>query len=150
MTKRKRKKIYDKESLTSLKKIWIIFDCPCGKRLAPSLPWMIEKLEKHEELVLSPEVRQKLLTISPATIGRLLEKEKRRLNGSSRSLTKPGTLLKHQIPIRTFANWDEKRPGFCEMDLVAHDGGNPSGDFCQTLTVTNIHTGWTQNSGGSE
>ena len=91
MTKRKRKKIYDKELLTSLKKIWIIFDCPCGKRLAPSLPWMIEKLEKHEELVLSPEVRQKLLTISPATIGRLLEKEKRRLNGSSRSLTKPGT-----------------------------------------------------------
>jgi len=105
---------------------------------------MIEKLEKHEELVLPPEVRQKLLTISPATIDRLLQKEKRRLNGSSRSLTKPGTLLKHQIPIRTFANWDEKRPGFCEMDLVAHDGGNPSGDFCQTLTVTDIHTGWTE------
>ena len=110
---------------------------------------MIKKLEKHEELVLSTEVRQKLLTISPVTIDRLL-KGKKRLNGFSRSSTKPGTLLKHQIQVRTFADWDEKRPGFCEMDLVAHEGGNPSGDFCQTLTVTDIHTGWTQNSGGSE
>lgn len=51
--------------------------------------------------------------------------------------------MKHQIPVRTFALWDEKRPGFCEMDLVAHEGGNPSGDFCQTLNITDIHTGWT-------
>jgi hypothetical protein len=136
--------------LTSLKKIWIVFDGPCGKRFAPSLPWMIEKLEKHEELVLSTEVRQKLLTISPGTIDRLLQKEKRRPTGSSRSSTQPGTLLKHHIPVRTTALWDEKRPGFCEMDLVAHEGANPSGDFCQTLTDTDIHTGWTQNSGGSE
>jgi len=111
------------------KKIWLIFDCPCGKRLAPSLPWMIEKLEKHEELVLSQEVRRKLLAISPATMDRLLQKEKRKLVPVFRSYTKPGTLLKHRIPVRTFADWDEKRPGFCEIDLVAHDGGNPGGDL---------------------
>lgn len=142
--KRNRKKIYDEEVLSSLKKIWLIFDCPCGKRLAPSLPWMIEKLEKHEELVLSQEARRKLLAISPATIDRLLQKEKRKFTPISRSYTKPGTLLKHQIPVRTFADWDEKRPGFCEIDLVAHDGGNPSGDFCQTLDVTDVLTGWTE------
>ncbi|BER91888.1 transposase family protein [Atrimonas thermophila] len=142
--KRNRKKIYDEEVLSSLKKIWLIFDCPCGKRLAPSLPWMIKKLEKHEELVLSQEVKAKLLSISPATIDRLLQKEKRKFTPISRSYTKPGTLLKHQVPVRTFADWDEKRPGFCEIDLVAHDGGNPSGDFCQTLDVTDVLTGWTE------
>lgn len=105
---------------------------------------MIKKLEKHEELVLSQEVKAKLLSISPATVDRLLQKEKRKLTFTFRSYTKPGTLLKHQIPVRTFADWDEKRPGFCEMDLVAHDGGNPSGDFCQTLDVTDVLTGWTE------
>jgi len=60
-----------------------------------------------------------------------------------RSHTKPGTLLKHQIPIRTFSEWNEQRPGFVEIDLVGHDGGNGSGEFSQTLTVTDVCTGWT-------
>ena len=68
---------------------------------------MIEKLEKHEELVLSQEVRRKLLAISPATMDRLLQKEKRKLTPVFRSYTKPGTLLKHRIPVRTFADWDD-------------------------------------------
>ena len=79
-------------------------------------------------------MRAKLLTISAATIDRLLAAE-----GHSR--TKPGTLLKHQVPIRTFADWDEQEPGFSEIDLIAHDGGNASGDFCQTLTITDVDTG---------
>ena len=61
-----------------------------------------------------------------------------------RSHTKPGTLLKHQIPIRTFAEWDEAQPGFAEIDLVAHDGGLALGDFCQTLDLTDVCTGWTE------
>lgn len=73
---------------------------------------MIEKLEKHEELVLSKEVKAKLLAISPATVIRLLKKEKRKLTFSFRSYTKPGTLLKHQVPVRTNARWDENKPGF--------------------------------------
>jgi hypothetical protein len=61
-----------------------------------------------------------------------------------RSGTKPGTLLKKQIPIRTFAEWDEQRPGFVEIDLVAHDGGLAAGDYCQTLDLTDIATTWTE------
>jgi len=62
-----------------------------------------------------------------------------------RSHTKPGTLLKSQIPIRTWADWDDNRPGFIEIDLVGHEGGNSSGEFCFTLTATDIATGWTIN-----
>jgi hypothetical protein len=61
-----------------------------------------------------------------------------------RSGTKPGSILKRQIPIRTFADWDDARPGFCEVDLMAHDGGDPAGDFCQTHTLTCVATGWTE------
>ena len=61
-----------------------------------------------------------------------------------RSGTKPGTLLKHQIPIRTFTEWDNARPGFLEVDLVGHDGGVASGDFCQTLDATDVASGWTE------
>jgi len=80
-----------------------------------------------------------------ATIDRLLSAEKKRLaNNSSKGRTKPGTLLKSQIAVRTFADWDENRPGFVEIDLVGHDGGQSSGDFLQTLDVTDICTGWTE------
>lgn len=61
-----------------------------------------------------------------------------------RSGTRPGSILRRQIPIRTFAEWDEARPGFCEVDLVAHDGGSPCGEFCQTLDLTCVATGWTE------
>jgi len=62
----------------------------------------------------------------------------------ARSQTKPGTLLKHQIPIRTFSDWDEQRPGFIEIDLVSHEGGNASGDYAYTLDATDVCTAWTE------
>lgn len=83
------------------------------------------------------------MTISAATIDRLLKPEKKKHQIKGRSHTKPGTLLKHQIPIRTFSEWNEQKPGFVEIDLVGHDGGNSSGEFAQTLTVTDVCTGWT-------
>jgi hypothetical protein len=92
----------------------------------------------------SPEVRRKLLRVSAATIDRMLATERYRLRVRGRQGTKPGSILKRQIPIRTFAEWDEARPGFCEMDLVAHDGGDAVGDFCQTLDLTCVATGWTE------
>jgi hypothetical protein len=85
-----------------------------------------------------------LARISPATIDRRLAVDRAGMNGKGRSGTKPGGLLKHQIPIRTFADWDDDRPGFVEIDLVGHEGGNPRGEFCQTLTMTDIATGWTE------
>jgi hypothetical protein len=104
----------------------------------------IEALERHGELSLDPEVRAKLLRISAATIDRALAPERSRLRVRGRSGTKPGSLLRRQIPIRTFADWDDRSPGFCEVDLVAHDGGDPAGEFCQTLDVTCVATGWTE------
>jgi hypothetical protein len=89
-------------------------------------------------------VRAKLLRISPATIDRLLKPERDKHVLKGRCHTKPGTLLKHQIPIRTFADWDQARPGFLEMDLVGHDGGSTAGDYCFTLDITDVASGWTE------
>lgn len=138
---------YDHKALKSLKEIWYIMDFMCGKRFAPALKEVIPILEKYEEISLEKEVRKKLLTISPATIDRLLSGERRKFQLKGKSNTKPGTLLKHQIPIRTFSDWDDKRPGFLEFDLVGHDGGNSRGDFMQTLDGTDISTGWTETQG---
>lgn len=142
--RRNRHKVYDSNVLDALKKIWLIMDCICGKRLAPVLKEVIGVLQRHEEIELESNVREKLLSISPATIDRLLKEEKKKWALRSRSGTKPGTLLKHQIPIRTFSQWDEQRPGFMEMDLVGHDGGDSSGDYMQTLDMTDVCTGWTE------
>jgi hypothetical protein len=108
------------------------------------MPEIVAALERAGELQIDPQVRMKLLSVSAATIDRLLVPERSRLQVKGRVGTKPGTILKRQIPIRTFAQWDEARPGFCEVDLVAHDGGAPRGEFCQTLTLTCVNTGWTE------
>lgn len=141
---RGRPRTYGEEVLGPLRRIWAALDGPCGKRLAPFLGEAVEAMERCGELELTPEVRAKLLSISAATIDRLLAPERRRLQVKGRSGTKPGTLLRSQIPIRTFAEWDERRPGFCEVDLVGHEGGDPSGQFCQTLNLTCVATGWTE------
>jgi hypothetical protein len=135
---------YGPEVRTALRRIWAVLDGPSGKRLAPFLPEAVEALERHGELALSPEVKGQLLRISAATIDRVLAPERRRLQLKGRSGTKPGSLLKGQIPIRTFSEWDDARPGFFEVDLVAHDGGDPRGVYCYTLTLTDVCTGWTE------
>jgi len=141
---RKKPRIYDNEVLEALKKIWDIMDYICGKRLAPVLKEIVIRLQRCREIRISDAVREKLFKISPATIDRLLAKERKRQQIKGRSNTKPGTLLKSQIPIRTFSDWDDKRPGFVEIDLVGHDGGDGSGEFIQTLDVTDVATGWTE------
>ena len=142
--KRKKEKVYDKKVFVALKKIWEVEDYICGKRLAPYIGEIVSKLEACRELVVDEETREKLLSISAATIDRILEPERKKTKLKGRSRTRPGTLLKNQIPVRTFADWDEKRPGFVEIDLVAHDGGNARGDYAQTLDVTDVDTGWTE------
>jgi len=144
--KRKKPKIYDEQVYEGLKKIWYILDFMCSKRLSVYLREIIPILEKFKEIELAKEVREKLLKISPATIDRLLQEDKKKLEIKCRGRTKPGTLLKNQIPIRTYSDWDEKKVGFVEIDLVSHDGGNVTGDFAQSLDVTDIHTGWTETS----
>ncbi|TFB08509.1 transposase [Candidatus Atribacteria bacterium MT.SAG.1] len=140
--KRKKKKIYDQDVLVVLKELWKICDYICSKRLAPFLSEIIPVLERWGEIKLNLKVREKLFQISAATIDRLLSDTRKRYKIKGRSTTKPGTLLKKSIPIRTFADWDEKVPGFFEVDLVSHDGGAVRGDFAQSLNFTDIATGW--------
>ena len=142
--KRKRQCTYGETVKKSLTAIWYILDCICGKRLVPMLPEIIAKLERYREISLDANTREKLLRLSASTIDRLLKTERRKQQIKGRSNTKPGTLLKSQIPIRTFSDWDDKRPGFVEIDLVGHDGGDNSGEFIQTLDVTDVATGWTE------
>jgi hypothetical protein len=139
-----RRRAYGGEVLAALRRVWATLDAPSGKRLAPFMAEAVEALERSGELHLQPATRAQLLRMSAATIDRALAPERRKLQIKGRSGTKPGSLLRRQIPIRTFAEWDEARPGFLEVDLVAHDGGDPRGEFCQTLTLTDVATGWTE------
>lgn len=135
---------YGPEVMAALRKVWAVMNAPAGKRMAPFLGEIVQQLRAHGELEISDEVAELLCAISAATIDRRLGPDWKKLEVSGRSGTKPGTLLTSQIPIRTWADWDEQVPGFVEIDCVGHEGGDPSGDFCQTLTVTDIHTGWTE------
>ncbi len=124
---------------------WAVLRAPSGKRLAPMLPVLVPMLRRDNELGLSDAEAALLMRMSAATIDRRLAPERFKLLSRGRSHTKPGTLLKSQIPIRTWADWDDAVPGFVEIDLVGHEGGNASGEHCFTLTVTDIATGWTVN-----
>jgi hypothetical protein len=124
---------------------WMLTRAPAGKRLAPMLATVVPLLRRDGDIVLSDAEAALLVSMSPASIDRHLAPERDRLVLRGRSHTKPGTLLKSQIPIRTWAEWSEDVPGFVEIDLVGHEGGNSSGEFCFTLTVTDIATGWTIN-----
>jgi hypothetical protein len=142
--RRPRPRTYGDDVVAALRFVWATLDGPAGKRLAPFMRQIVEALERHGELSVDPEVRIKLLQISAATIDRALAPDRRGLQVKGRSGTKPGSILKRQIPIRTFAEWDDRRPGFCEVDLVSHDGGSGDGEFCQTLDLTCVATGWTE------
>jgi hypothetical protein len=141
---RQKPRYYNEAIVQELVKLWQLLNYACGKRLVAIMPELIAKLEQFGELRLPPSSKEKLLRISAATVDRLLQPERRKQQLRRRSHTKPGTLLKHQIPIRTFAEWDEQQPGFAEIDLVAHDGGLALGDYCQTLDLTDVCTGWTE------
>ena len=140
--KRARPRKYDERFLRVLRSLWEVSDYLCGKRLAPFIREALPSLERFGEISLDDETRRKLMKISPATIDRILKKDRNRLALKSRSRTKPGTLLKYQIPIRTFSDWNDLRPGFAEADLVGHDGGEARGDFAQTLHLTDVCTSW--------
>lgn len=140
---RQRYKKYDDEVVEALIIVWKAANRICSKRLIPFLPIFISSLEKFGHLTLPPPVKEKLLSLSAATADRLLKHEKRKL-GRSKSTTRPGHLIKKQIPIRTFADWNDVLPGFFEADLVAHCGEVTKGQFLNTLTMTDIATGWTE------
>lgn len=135
---------YDEAVIAALRVCWAVLDGPTGKRLAPGLPDLVAALRRHGELDIDDVTAQLLCSMSAATIDRRLAGDRKKLELKGRSHTKPGSLLKSQIPMRTWADWDENRPGFVEIDLVGHEGGDANGDFGWSLTVTDIATGWTE------
>ncbi len=124
---------------------WAVLGMPAGKRLAPILGELVAILRGFDELDIDEDTAALLAGMSAATIDRRLAPERKKHALKGRGHTKPGSLLKSQIPIRTWADWDDATPGFVEIDLVGHEGGNAAGEHCFTLTVTDIATGWTEN-----
>lgn len=136
---------YDPEVVGALQKCWAVLNAPAGRRLAPMLGELVPLLRRHGELDLDDRAADLLMGMSAATIDRKLAGARSKMLPRGRSHTKPGSMLKSRIAMRTWADHDEDIPGFVEVDLVAHEGGNPRGRFCFTLTVTDIATGWTEN-----
>jgi hypothetical protein len=139
-----RPRVYGPEVQEALAAAWAAANFICAKRLVPFLPQLVDALERHGHLVLTDEVRGQLMAISPATVDRILRPLRQTDNPRGHTTTKAGGLLKHQVPVRTFADWEEQRPGFMEADLVAHCGTSPHGVFLNTLVLTDIATGWTE------
>ena len=135
---------YDGRVVAALEQCWQAANGICGKRLVPVLPEYVAVLERHGELVLDDETRALLLRVSPATADRLLARARARQRPHGLTTTKPGTLLKHAIPVRTFADWDDAQPGFTEVDLVAHCGDSTRGEYLNSLNMVDVKTRWTE------
>jgi len=136
--------IYGGSVMKASRFLWAVQGTPCGRLLAAALPDLVPRLRRLGELDIDEETTALLLKIAPATIDRRLAGDRAKLTLRGRSHTKPGTLLKDSIPMRTWSEWNDAVPGFVEIDLVGHEGGNSSGEFCFTLDITDIATGWTE------
>jgi hypothetical protein len=134
---------YDAPVAVMLELLWTNFNYPCGKLFAPFLRLNLDLIRLSGKYRMSEAVANKLKKISPRTIDRLLHKPKQRMKIRGTSGTKPVRLLHRAIPILTWLQYAQKPSGFFQIDLVQHDGGNPSGEFCYTLTMTDVKTGWT-------
>ena len=138
------RRVYDVAVREALVVVWEASDRVCGKRLRPLVPLLIDAMERHGHLQLAPEVRGGLLAMSAATIDRVLVEVRGQAGGSARRRAAPSAGVRRSVPVRTFADWDDPAPGFMEADLVAHSGPTAEGSFVQTLTLTDIATGWTE------
>jgi len=138
---RKRKRRYGLAEETALFGVWKLSGYLASKRLAPFMEEFLTTLDRHKELSLSESTRKKLIQMSPATIDRLLKRQ-RASHPRPICSTKPGGLLKKQIAVRMGNGWTEDVPGYFEIDTVAHAGGSGSGEFFFTLSMTDVCTGW--------
>ena len=141
---RPRRSKYTGRVRAALEKVWRIANCICGKRLVAVLPQYVEALERHGELDLDAETRCLLLSLSAATADRLLARARAATKPHGLSTTKPGTLLKAAIPVRTFAEWNDAQPGFMEVDLVAHCGMSTAGEYLNSLDMIDVKTRWVE------
>jgi len=135
---------YGPEVTEALVRVWEAADRMCGKLLVAVLPDLVTALERHGELILASKVREALVSMSAATIDRRLQSSRRRLGRQPRRHAPATTALKTQIPIRTWSEWQDVRPGSVQADLVLHCGESTEGFFLTTLTVVDVATGWTE------
>jgi hypothetical protein len=138
-----RPRLYDKAVQQALVVLWEASDRICGKRLKPLLPVLVSALERHGHLRLDGVVRERIFAASSATLDRLLAPTRATVRGATRRARTVPT-VRRRVPVRTFADWKDPLPGYVEADLVAHCGGDVSGSFAHTLTLTDICTGWTE------
>ncbi len=136
------RRIYDEAVREALIIAWEAADRICGKRLKAILPNLVESMERHGHLDVDPLVRERLLSVSAATIDRLLTPIRK--EAGRRRRRRPKKKVSGQIAIRTFADWDQSPPGYLEIDFVAHCGGSMVGSFIHSLVATDVSSGWTE------
>jgi hypothetical protein len=137
-----RGRLYDEAVRQALTALWEAGDRICGKRLRVLIPVLVDAMERHGHLKIDAEVRIRLLGVSAATIDRLLGEA---AGHARRRRWGAGSAVRQSVPVRTFADWGDPPPGYCECDMVEHCGGmKEGGNFVQTLTLTDIHSGWTE------
>jgi len=140
--RKKRKETYDGQVKAALAKVWEIFDCPCGQRLKPLLETELDRLRQLGEIEIADDIALKLKMISPATIDRKLKHQREFLHlPRSKGGPKPGYILKHKIPIK-LTEWDTSIVGYLEIDMVVHCGSSTLGEYINTLSTTEISSGW--------
>jgi len=130
--------------LQSLKSIWEISDRLCSRRLKPFIPEMIQVLRRHGEIQIDGDTEAQLTKLSPSTIDRMMRPYRQGGGRKPLSATQRSKLLKSSIPIRTFADWTENKPGFLEIDTVAHCGESGQGFYLYTLCSVDVASGWTE------
>ena len=137
-----RRKVYSVDTVEALKVIWRASGGLCSKRLRPFIPEMTRVLRAKEELFIRDDTAIELGQLSASTIDRITRRWRQGKRGHGLSLTKPGTHLKNAIPIKTFSEWENSRPGFIQVDLVAHCGDRAEGFYLNTLSAVDVATGW--------
>ena len=141
--RRGRQRQYDGGVIEVLKAVWEASDRLCSKRLRPFMAEMISQLRRHGELHINVDVQSQLLKMSSSTIDRLLRPYRKTGGRRGFTTTRPN-LLKNLIPIRTFTDWQENKPGFIEVDLVAHCGESANGFYLNTICGVDVWSGWTE------
>ena len=137
-----RPRFYGPEAVAALNTLWEATDRLCSKRFQPFVSELLGILKRNGEITVTEQAEAELCRMSASTIDRLLRRWRWKGRRRGFSTTKPGTLLKNAIPVRTFSQWDEKQPGFLEVDLVAHCDDNAGGFYLTTLSAVDVATGW--------
>jgi hypothetical protein len=140
--RRGRPRLYGADVVAALKVTWEASDCLCSRRLRPFLPELVRVLKAKEELEVREETEAQLCRLSESSIDRMTRRWRLGRVRRGLSATKPGTLLKNAIPIKTFTEWEDTKPGFIQADLVAHCGDSAEGFYLTTLSTVDVATGW--------